>query len=262
MKKYPLFQVDVFTSELFGGNPAAVCLLADWLPDHLMQAIAAENNLSETAFVVPQGEAYGIRWFTPKLEIQLAGHPTVGAAHVLFTERGEGRRRIEFHSPAGVLPVERRDGRLWLDMPAAAPQPVPAPDNLARGLGCTPLEVFRDRDYLVRLEREEDVLALRPDFQVLSAVECLGVMVTAPGQRCDFVSRFFAPAAGVNEDPVTGSAHAMLVPYWAERLNRSTLLARQLSSRGGTLHCEAAGERVRVGGECVTYLRGEIGLPD
>jgi PhzF family phenazine biosynthesis protein len=261
MKTIPLYQVDVFTSELFGGNPAAVCLLEEWLSDERMQAIAAENNLSETAFVVPQGDAYGIRWFTPVLEIRLAGHPTVGAAHVIFSERGDERQRIEFRSPAGVLPVERRDGLLWLDMPAAAREPVAAPEALLSGLGCTPLEVLRDRDFLVRLAGEEEVLAVRPDFRVLSGLDCLGIIVTAPGRQSDFVSRFFAPAAGVDEDPVTGSAHAMLVPYWAERLGKSRLRARQVSRRGGTLVCEAAGERVRVGGQCVTYLRGEIRLP-
>lgn len=255
-----LFQVDAFTGTLFGGNPAAVCPLKAWISDQTMQCIAEENNLSETAFFVRRGGVFDIRWFTPKVEISLAGHPTLAAAHVIYQHLGHFASRIDFLSKSGPLTAERKGGLIWLDFPAFKPKPAAAPPDLIAGLKRPPREVFLGRDYLVVYDTEEDILALDPDFGLLNKVDCLGIIVTAPGRKSDFVSRFFAPRVGINEDPVTGSAHTLLIPFWAERLGKKDLHAFQVSRRRGELFGEDLGERVRIGGRAVTYLKGKIEL--
>lgn len=256
--KVPYYEVAAFTSKPFGGNPAGVCLLSAWLPDATLQDIAAENNLSETAFLVPRVEDYDLRWFTPELEIDLCGHATLASAFVLFSEMGFKGNAIRFHSKSGVLGVTRAGEVLELDFPSRPPRPCNAPDALIRGLGKAPALVLKSRDYFAVFASEADVRALKPDFSVLASVDALGIIVTAPGGDSDFVSRFFAPSAGVPEDPVTGSAHCTLIPYWAERLGKTQLFARQVSKRGGELFCRLADDRVRIGGKAVLFLRGSI----
>jgi PhzF family phenazine biosynthesis protein len=260
--KIPYFEVDAFTSRVFGGNPAGVCLLEKWLPAAVMQNIAAENNFSETAFIVPRGPDFELRWFTPAIEIDLAGHPTLASAFVLFNEGKAAGDRIHFHSRSGELVVTRQGDMLEMDFPSRPAAPCSAPEALVRGLGKKPEAVFKARDYLAVFPTEADVRSLQPDTGILRALDALGIIATAPGSDCDFVSRFFAPAAGINEDPVTGSAHCTLVPYWSRRLNKTKLFARQISKRGGELFCRQAGERVLIGGKAVLYLRGEIELKD
>jgi predicted PhzF superfamily epimerase YddE/YHI9 len=260
--KIPYFEVDAFTGRLFAGNPAGVCLLEQWLPDGVMQAIAAENNFSETAFIVPRGEDFDLRWFTPAIEIDLAGHPTLASAFVLFNEGKVAGGRIRFHSRSGWLTVTSKGDVLELDFPARPPAPCAVPEVLFRGLGKKPIKVLRSRDYFAVFATEADVHSLQPDFDALRKLDTLGVIATAPGNDSDFVSRFFAPAAGIAEDPVTGSAHCTLTPYWSQRLGKAKLFARQISKRGGELFCRFAGERVLIGGKAVLYLRGEIELKD
>ncbi len=259
--KLPIYQVDAFTDRLFGGNPAAVCPLEAWLPDATMQAVAEENNLSETAFFVRRGDAFEIRWFTPKIEIELAGHPTLATAHVIYEHLGFARPRITFLSKSGELRVERRDGLLVMDFPAFDAAPVETPDALVKGLGKRPSATMLGRDYLAVFDSEADIAGLLPDFAALNRLDCLGIIVTAPGAACDFVSRFFAPRAGILEDPVTGSAHTILVPYWAKRLKKNVLHAFQISARRGELFCEYKGPRVDIGGRAVTYMTGTIEVP-
>jgi len=258
--KIPYFHVDAFTSRVFAGNPAGVCLLETWPPDDVLQRIAFENNLSETAFVIARDGWFDLRWFTPAVEVDLCGHATLAAAFVLFTHLAHAGPTVRFESKSGLLVVERAGDRLVLDFPARPAEPCPTPEALTRGLGCTPVEVRRARDYLAILPAAEDVRTLKPDLQALSELDCLGIIVTAPGAGVDFVSRFFAPRAGIPEDPVTGSAHCSLIPYWSARLGKKHLTAQQLSARGGELFCEDAGARVKIGGRAVTYLRGEIEL--
>ncbi len=254
------FIVDAFASEVFRGNPAAVCLLEKWLPDDTLQNIAAENNLSETAFIVPRGNEFDLRWFTPAVEMDLCGHATLAAAFVLFAEQKLSGGKICFHSRSGILTVARNDEILTLDFPSRPPQPRAMPEALVRGLGRQPKQVFKSRDYLAVFDSVEEVCALKPDFAALKTLDCLGIIATAKGDDCDFVSRFFAPAAGVDEDPVTGSAHCTLIPFWAGQLRKNKMFARQVSKRGGELFCELAENRVRIGGKAVLYLRGEIVL--
>jgi PhzF family phenazine biosynthesis protein len=257
--KIPCYHIDAFTSAMFGGNPAAVCPLAAWLPDALLQNIAAENSLSETAFLVPRGDDYELRWFTPTIEIDLCGHATLAAAFVLNTELGARTNPIRFHSRSGLLTVScEADGVLTLDFPARPGTSSDPHEALVRGLVACPDEVLKARDYLAVFASEAEVRALKPDFAALKTLDCLGIIATAPGDDCDFVSRFFAPSAGVDEDPATGSSHCTLIPYWAQRLEITKLLARQISSRGGEFFCELAGDRVHIGGKAVLYLRGEI----
>ena len=260
--KIPCYQIDAFTNEVFHGNPAAVCPLPAWLPDATLQNIAAENNLSETAFIVPRGADFDLRWFTPTLEMDLCGHATLAAAFALFTEQQFPGDVIRFHSRSGTLTVRRAGDVFTLDFPSRPPQPCARPETLVRGLGSRPADVLKARDYLAVFASAAEVRALRPDFAALKTLDCLGIIATAPGDDCDFVSRFFAPAAGVDEDPVTGSAHCTLIPYWASRLGKNKLFARQISARGGELFCELAGDRVHIGGRAVLYLRGEICLRD
>ena len=258
----PIYQIDAFTDRIFAGNPAAVCPLTAWLPAETMQAIAAENNLAETAFFVPQsGADYEIRWFTPAAEIDLCGHATLASAHVLFRHLNFQGAEITFHSKSGPLRVHREaDGRFTLDFPARPPRQLAVhPTGLRDALHATPLDVLAARDLVTLFSSEAEVLALQPDFARIAALEYVGVIATAPGTNgIDFVSRFFAPRVGVPEDPVTGSAHATLIPYWAARLGKNELRARQVSARGGDLWCELRGDRALMSGYAVTYLKGEI----
>jgi PhzF family phenazine biosynthesis protein len=257
--RIPYYQVNAFTNKTFGGNPAGVCVLSEWLPDSLLQEIATENNFAETAFLFRKKEGYELRWFTPKVEVDLCGHATLASAAVLFFERSKTKEVIEFTCRSGILTARRHGDLLELDFPArpAAACASPTGAQLARA-GIPAVEVLKSRDVLAVLETEEDVAALRPDMRLVAGFDCLGVIATAPGKSSDFVSRFFAPRAGVPEDPVTGSAHSTLIPFWAGRLKKEKLFARQLSPRGGELFCELRGDRVGIAGHTVLYCRGEI----
>lgn len=259
--KITLYQVDAFTEKLFGGNAAAVCPMEKWIDTDLMQKIALENNLSETAFFVPKGDLFELRWFTPKLEINLAGHPTLATAHVIFEHLGYKKEIINFKTvKSGMLTAEKKDGVIRLDFPGYDMEKITPPKSLLDGLGNAPQEVLLGRDYFAVYKTEKEILALEPDFRELAKLDCLGIIVTAPGDKSDFVSRFFAPRAGINEDPVTGSAHTLLIPYWAKRLNKNKLHAYQVSERRGELFCEYHGERVIMGGRAVTFMQGEISI--
>jgi PhzF family phenazine biosynthesis protein len=255
-----IYQADAFTDKLFGGNPAAICPLTEWLPDEVMQKIAVENNLSETAFFVRNEKGYKLRWFTPWYEIDLCGHATLASAHILFTELGYQDDTISFETvKAGTLFVSRDGDKYTMDFPSRVPIHIDAPNGLTEAMSeKKPLEVLRSRDYLLVYESEDDILDITPDYFALSKMDTIGVIVTAPGKEVDFVSRFFEPRAGVLEDPVTGSAHSNLIPYWAEKLGKDKLHAYQLSSRKGELWCELKGDRVLITGKAVTYLKGEI----
>jgi PhzF family phenazine biosynthesis protein len=258
--KLPIYQLDAFTSELFGGNPAAVVVMDDWLPDRTLQAIGRENNLSETAFIVPRGEVFELRWFTPSIEVDLCGHATLAGAHVLFHRGYASGSKVAFETrQAGTLTVTRDDDLLTLDFPARPPAAIDFDRaEVADALGAVPSAILAARDLLAIFPRQADVEGLRPRFAKVRALDVFAVIATAPGDRSDFVSRFFAPRAGIDEDPVTGSAHCTLVPYWSRRLKRTKLHALQVSSRGGELFCEDRGERVAIAGRAVEYLRGEI----
>lgn len=260
--KIPLYQVDAFTSKLFSGNPAAVCLLEDWPDDAVLQHIARENNLSETAFLVRKGPTVELRWFTPKTEVALCGHATLAAAYVLFTCKSWEQTTIRFVTRrSGELIVARRSDRLEMDFPARPAHEIEAPQGLASALGVNPLRVLSsEEDLLAILPDEKTVREVSPDFAALEKIPCRGVIVSAPGEHSDFVSRFFAPRVGVNEDPVTGSAHSVLIPYWAEKLKKKDLYALQVSARGGELFCGDRGERVTIAGHAVLYLEGTITL--
>lgn len=253
-----LYQVDAFADRLFAGNPAAVCPLAQWLPEATMQAIARENNLSETAFFVAEPAGMRIRWFTPHCEVKLCGHATLGAAYVYFRHLAPATERVVFDSPSGPLTVSRDGDLLILDFPAQPPERVTAPALIEAALGTKPLEVYAGDDWLVVLDSADRVRKLQPSMALLKQLERRGVIVTARGDDCDFVSRFFVPKYGIDEDPVTGSAHTKLIPYWALKLGKPQLHARQLSARGGELFCELKGERVLIGGRAVPYLVGTI----
>lgn len=256
--KLPLFQIDAFTNHLFGGNPAAVVLLESWLPDKVLAAIAAENNLAETAFVIPGSDEIPLRWFTPTVEVDLCGHATLAAAHVLFRYFTPSANQLTFVTRSGNLVVTADTDRLTLDFPARPGVSVEVSEQLVSALGARPREVFLARDLLAILDCESDVKNLQPDFARIAALDAFAVIVSAPGETVDFVSRFFAPGAGIPEDPVTGSAHCTLVPYWAARLGKSSLTAKQLSARGGDLSCRLSGNRVLISGSAVEYLHGEI----
>ncbi len=255
----PIYQVDAFTDQLHGGNPAAICPLIEWLPAPQMQKIAAENNLAETAFFISQGNDFELRWFTPEFEIDLCGHATLATAHVLFTILGYEREVINFHTlKAGMLSVHRNGDKYMLDFPSRVPEASQAPEGLAEAMGATPVDVLRSRDYFLVYEKEADIISLNPDFVALGKIDSVGFIATAPGDNSDFVSRFFAPSAGINEDPVTGSAHCNLIPYWAKRLGKENMHAFQVSARRGELWCQLKGDRVLMSGKAVTYLAGEI----
>ncbi len=263
--RVPIYQVDAFTDRLFGGNPAAVCPLEAWPDDAVLQAIAAENNLAETAFFARAGAGdadYLLRWFTPAVEVDLCGHATLASGFVVFRALEPGRSEVRFRTlKAGTLAVAREGDRLVMDFPARPAAPAAAPAGLVEALGGRPREILRARDHLVVYDSAAEIAALTPDLAALAKVDCWAAIVTAPGaDGVDFVSRFFAPAQGVPEDPVTGSAHCTLVPYWAERLGKTELTARQVSRRGGALRCTLAGERVRLAGHAVLYLEGAIAV--
>ncbi len=258
MTEIPFFQVDAFSGEVFSGNPAGVCLLEKWLSDSVLQSIAAENNLPETAFLVRRDEIFELRWFTPEVEIDLCGHATLASGHVVFRYLLPHLGRVEFLSKSGRLAVEKRAELLYLDFPARRPATCAPPARLRETLGAAPSEVLCSRDLMVVFEDESVVRGLQPDLAAVARLDCFALIVTAPGKDSDFVSRFFAPRAGIPEDPVTGSAHCTLIPYWSERLGKKDLHAFQVSRRGGELFCEDRGERVLIGGRAVTYLRGTI----
>ncbi|MGH8161457.1 MAG: PhzF family phenazine biosynthesis protein [Gammaproteobacteria bacterium] len=258
--KARIFQVDAFTDHAFAGNPAAVCPLDAWPADELLQAVAAENNLSETAFFVPAGEIFQLRWFTPVAEVPLCGHATLATAHVLYEHLACSQAALNFQTLSGRLTVTRSATGLCMDFPARKPQAVEAPKTLIAGLGKLPREVLADENYLAVYDSEEAVRGLAPDFAVLRSLDRFGVIVTAPGRDVDFISRCFFPRVGINEDPVTGSAHCELVPYWSTCLKRDQLAARQISKRGGAIACEIRGDRVLLSGKAVTFLIGEINV--
>ncbi len=260
--KISIFQVDAFSNQLFKGNPAAVCLLTEWLADELMQNIAEENNLAETAFIVPSNDGYEIRWFTPTVEVDLCGHATIASAHVVFHELGYKGDFVNFHSPrSGLLTVSKRGTELVLDFPCDTISQIDVETIHSSGLSKAPRAVYKGKtDYLFVYDAEADIRELQPDFEALKIHPVRGIIVTAPGEKVDFVSRFFGPACGVNEDSVTGSAHTTLTPYWSSVLGKTTLSALQLSQRSGSLTCTLKGDRVEIAGESVLYLRGEINV--
>lgn len=256
----PVYKVDAFTSKLFGGNPAAVCPLEEWLRDDIMQSLATENNLAETTFIVKERDHYRIRWFTPTVEVKLCGHATLATAHIFYTELGYAKDEIVFDSLSGILKVSRKaDGVYTLDFPADKLHPVTeVPDAIFKGLGIGAVPVFKSSfDYLLVLHSQHEIEALKPDFKILSTLDARGVIVTAKGDEADFVSRCFFPPSGIDEDPVTGSAHTVMTPYWARVLNKTSLKAVQVSKRRGYLDCELKGDRVLMSGNAVTYLKGE-----
>jgi PhzF family phenazine biosynthesis protein len=260
--RIPLYQVDAFTSEVFKGNPAAVCMLDTWLADSLLQAVGMENNLSETAFLVRNDIGFDLRWFTPVTEVALCGHATLASAHVLFTCLDWPASTIRFTTRrSGELTVGRRGDLLDMDFPSRPPAPRALPQGLAEALGARPAAVMGSaEDVLVVLTSEREVAELKPDIAGLASIDCRGIIVTAKGDECDFVSRFFAPEVGVAEDPVTGSAHCVLVPYWAGVLGKQDLYARQVSRRGGELFCGNRGSRVSIAGRAVLYLEGTVSI--
>lgn len=263
MKTLTLFQIDAFAANLFQGNPAAVCVLDSWLEEGTMQQIAMENNLAETAFVVKREKDYQIRWFTPELEVDLCGHATLASAWVIFNEYGHPSDLIDFHSDrSGSLRVKKEaTGELTLDFPKDTLEEISPVKEINEALGRVPQKVFKGKtDFMLIYASEQEVRDMKPNFFLLDQVEARGVIVTAPGKEVDFVSRFFAPKCGIPEDPVTGSAHTTLTPYWAEALGKQDLTAKQLSQRGGDLKCQLRGDRVLISGRAVPYLKGEITL--
>ena len=256
--KLPVYQIDAFAEKSFTGNPAAVIPLKEWLPDNLLQAIAEENNLSETAFFVPTVRGFQIRWFTPNKEVKLCGHATLASAFVLFDLLGYPQEQILFESLSGLLTVVKNGPLLTLDFPNQKPIPCDVPDELIQGLGKAPSACYRKEDFIAVFENEEDMSAIIPKYNALEKLDLRGVIITAPSHKNDFVARFFAPKFGVPEDPVTGSSYTQLAPYWAERLGKNELTARQLSPRGGTVYCELKGERVLISGSALKFMEGEI----
>ena len=258
--KIKLFQVDAFATHVFEGNPAAVCPLDRWLNDGLLQSIAEENNLSETAFFVPSAKGFELRWFTPVCEVDLCGHATLAAAHIIFEELGYAKSSITFETRSGDLFVERNGVSLKMDFPACQATSCKASELLTIGLGRSPVEVLAAADYLAVFESEEIVRAIRPDHALLAQLDLRGVIITSPGDEVDFVSRFFAPKFGIPEDPVAGSAHCTLAPYWANKFGKPLMNARQISKRGGNLTCEIKADRVVLSGQAVTFMKAEISV--
>jgi len=252
------YHINAFTDLIFAGNPAGVCFLDSWVDDKILQSIAAENNLSETAFLVHAGDHYKLRWFSPKIEIDLCGHATLASAFAVFEYVDAGASQVDFQTKSGRLSVRRQGELLMMDFPARPAEPCKKPENIDEILGFHPSETHRARDLLVVYENEDQIRRLKPDMAGIAALDYFGVIVTAPGEDCDFVSRFFAPRTGVPEDPVTGSSHCTLIPYWSERLGKKELHALQFSERGGELFCADRGERVAIGGRAVTYMSGTI----
>lgn len=258
--KIPLFQINTFTNRVFSGNPAAVCPLERWLTDPQLQLIAAENNLSETAFFVNRHSHYELRWFTPAAEIDLCGHATLAAAFVILYHLNPARNIVNFKTKSGALSVKRKGKYLSMNFPCREPKLCDAPDGLIKALGKKPRKVLASRDYMAIFDSEDDIISIQPDMAILNGLDRLGVIITAIGKNSDFVSRFFAPKVGIPEDPVTGSAHCTLIPYWSKRLSKSRLHALQLSRRRGELFCEYLGDRVLISGQAVRYSEGSIFL--
>ena len=256
--KISIFQVDAFTSKLFCGNPAAVCPLESWIDDKILQSIAYENNLSETAFFVEENDGYRIRWFTPVCEVALCGHATLASAYIIFNEIDKTASNIKFFSNSGELKVTRDSDLISLDFPSRPPKISQNPENLNSAFNIKPIEVLEAEDYLLIYDNQKQIENISPDLNLLKEIDLRGVIVSSKGKDCDFVSRFFAPKYGIDEDPVTGSAHCTLIPYWAEKLGKKKLHAKQLSKRGGELFCEMKNDRVIISGKAVKYLRGEI----
>ena len=254
----PLFQIDAFASELFQGNPAAVCPLKQWLSDEIMQSISAENNLSETAFFVPAGDGFHIRWFTPVSEVDLCGHATLAAAYVLFDILGHKKDRIEFESKSGRLAVTTDSGWLVMEFPAQPPVACDTPEEIVAAFRPTPVECLKSEDYIVVFDDEMDIESADPDFEPLKNLDLRGVIITAKSKQYDFVARFFAPKYGIPEDPVTGSAYTQLAPYWASQMGSKKFSIKQMSSRGGVLTCEMVDDRVFIAGRAVKYMEGKI----
>ncbi len=258
--KIPLYQIDAFTNHIFSGNPAAVCPLEKWIENDMLQQIAAENNLSETAFFVKKGNDFDLRWFTPTIEVDLCGHATLATAYVIFNYIDSDLEKIEFHTQSGILKVKRENDLISMDFPARIPKPIMCPEQLTKGLGATPKETLKSRDYYAVFDNQNQIQSIKPDFLILEKLDTLGICITAQGNNADFVSRFFAPRAGILEDPVTGSAHSSLIPYWAKKLNKNSLHAFQLSKRKGELFCQFLGDRVKIAGKAVTYAIGVINI--
>jgi len=256
----PMYQIDAFTDRPFSGNPAAVCPLETWIEDSAMQNIAAENNLSETAFFVKNGDGYDLRWFTPAVEIDLCGHATLASAFVIMNYMEPSAAGVTFWTKSGELKVKKTDDLFVMDFPSQPPVPCDAPADLMTSFDRKPTEVLKSADYLVIFEIEDDVRNCHPDFERLKNVDTRGIIVTAPGSKVDFVSRFFGPRVGINEDPVTGSSHCTLIPYWSKRLRKEKLHALQVSKRGGELFCEMQEDRVLIAGRCALYMKGTISL--
>jgi PhzF family phenazine biosynthesis protein len=259
--KLTIYRADAFTDKLFSGNPAAICPLESWLSDETMHNIAMENNLSTTAFYIKTGNEYYIRWFTPAVELELNGNATLAAAHILMKHEGHTDKEIKFNSKSGLLTVKNLGDFYTLNFPADEYELVKTPAELSIALNMRPNECYKGKaDYMLVYNNEDDILKLKPNFRAMSLVESRGVIVTAPGNKTDFVSRFFAPQNGVNEDSVTGSAHITLTPYWAKKLGKKELTAMQVSKRTGFLKCTDLGDRVEISGQAVTYLKGEISI--
>ncbi|MDD4109297.1 MAG: PhzF family phenazine biosynthesis protein [Prolixibacteraceae bacterium] len=256
-----IFQIDAFAHEIFSGNPAAVVPLKEWLPVEVMQNIAMENNLSETAFFIKEQDRFHIRWFTPSTEVNLCGHATLASAHVIFNYLGYKENEIIFNSRSGILKVKMEGEFIILNFPVSGLKQTDLPENVEQGLGIRPIMCLKGReDLLFLFNNEEEIKSINPDFRVLKTFDMRGIIVTSASEKFDFVSRFFAPKEGIDEDPVTGSAHTVLIPFWSARLQKKELTARQISSRGGILKCWNMGERVEIGGKCITYLSGTIYL--
>ncbi len=253
-----LYQIDAFANRPFKGNPAAVIPLETWLPDDTMQSIAEENNLSETTFFVPTKTGFHIRWFTPSTEVELCGHATLAAAYVLFNFLGYDKGIIEFDSKSGMLTVSQKNDWLVMDFPAQPPVLCDVPDEIINAFDKKPIECLRSEDYIVVFEAESDISSVKPDMDYLIKLDLRGVIITSKSQQYDFVSRFFAPKYGIDEDPVTGSSHTQLIPYWAQKLGKTKLTAKQVSRRGGELICELQNDRVLISGKAVKYLEGRI----
>ncbi len=259
--KLKLYQVDAFADQVFKGNPAAICPLDQWLDDDLMQAIAVENNLSETAYFVPKGDGFELRWFTPAAEVDLCGHATLASAYVVFSHISPEAEEVAFDTRSGRLTVTRgKDGSLAMDFPSQPGREIAVSEEVIRALGAEPSALFLSEDLMAVFERESQIRAIEPELPAVKKLDGRGVIITAPGEEVDFVSRFFAPKHNIPEDPVTGSAHCMLTPYWAERLGKTVLSARQISARGGDLACTLEGERVRIAGRAAEYMTGDISL--
>lgn len=257
--KLPLYQIDAFTSQIFGGNPAAVCPLEKWLPDGILQKIAAENNLSETAFFVPKGDDYELRWLTPATEVDLCGHATLASSYVLFEILNYKNKTIRFHTRSGILTVEKTDEGYTMNFPVNKFQEVEVTPLLSRAVGIKPLRAVSGKNImLAEISSEKELRTLIPEIYTVMQVHPHGLIITAKGDSVDFVSRSFFPNLGINEDPVTGASHTLLAPYWSAKLGKISMKAKQLSKRGGDLHCTLLGDRVEIGGHAVLYLSGEI----